>query len=162
MRKKRLSDVLRQETQQPSNPESTDAGAGSGDNPPLVPLKLPQPESTAPPSSPPPIDLSAAVAELKKSLQAAQASEQKLQKQLKEAQSKLKEQTDLNQTFTADRAKIEALTKELAEAKATILQLVAAKQEQPKSAIQSSLRRYPVQSNDAVKQRSKTDIGWMD
>jgi predicted RNase H-like nuclease (RuvC/YqgF family) len=158
-RKKSLSDVVREETQQPLNPDVWDSGASDGENTPLVPLQLPKNEAT---SSTPTIDLSDTVEDLKKSLAASQEKEKKLQTQLKEAQTKLKEQTDLNHSLSADRGKIEQLTKELSEAKATILQLTTVPKEQPVSAIKPSWPRYPVQSNEVVKRRSKTDVGWMD
>jgi predicted transcriptional regulator len=155
-RKKRLSDVLRQETQQPL---SADAAEDS----PLVPLQLPTTAPTSSPSPTPPIDLLAKVEELQKSLETSQESEKKLQKQLKEAQTRLKEQTELNQTLTADRGKIAELTKDLEAAKATILQLVEGKKEQTTSTFPpTSLPRYPVKPSAPPVRSRTTDVGWMD
>jgi predicted RNase H-like nuclease (RuvC/YqgF family) len=166
VRKKSISDVLRKETQQPVTPESpaSPKAEQSGDNTPLVPLQMPTTASTATPSAQPGEDLSAKVEELKKSLQAAESSEQKLKKQLQEAQAKLKEQTELNKKLAADVAKIDQLTKELEEAKATILQLVEAKKEQPtkSSALQPSLPRYPIKPSQPPTRSRTTDVGWMD
>jgi hypothetical protein len=155
VRKKRSSaaDVLRQELQQP-------LVIPARHNPSTEPN--PTPTTTTNMTSPTNNDDAATVA-----LKKAQENEAKLQQQIADLQSKLQAQTTTAQ-------KVETLTKDLKEAKDTIVKLAEqgkapakgkstaiVKQDTARS--NASITARPTESHEATaRRRANTDIGWLD
>jgi uncharacterized phage infection (PIP) family protein YhgE len=99
----------------------------------------------------------------------AAANEAKLKQQIEDLQSKLKAQTSSSEKL---QSKAESLTKELKEAKETVVKLAAQGKAPAKStaitkadsaAARSSITARPVQtSEETAIRRANTDIGWLD
>ncbi len=131
IRKKRLSDVLRQETQQSATPPSP------------TPTTTDRTEMNQPKNS----DESAKL----------QIAQNELQEQVKDLQGKLKEQVATAQKL---QTKVDSLTKELSDAKGTIMKL-SAPGKAAKSGGSMIVRPTQTRAETAI-HRSNTDIGWMD
>jgi chromosome segregation ATPase len=156
VRKKKPSaaDVLRQEMQQPlvlpdraASPQENRERNSSPTNPPLTTsTNMSQPNSND-----------------------AAANEAQLKQQIEDLQSKLKAQTSESQKL---QTKAESLTKELKDAKETVVKLAAQGKAPAKStaiakvdsaATRSSITARPVQtSEETAIRRANTDIGWLD
>jgi vacuolar-type H+-ATPase subunit I/STV1 len=157
VRKKKPSaaDVLRQEMQQPL----------------VLPDRTASPLENREHNSSPPNPTPTNITNMNQpnSNDAAAANQAQLKQQIEDLQSKLKAQTSESQKL---QTKAESLTKELKDAKETVVKLAAQGKAPAKStaiakvdsaAARSSITARPVQtSEETAIRRANTDIGWLD